>query len=393
VKLSKTAYDKKLEKEKQITILALNWRDIQNPISGGAEVHAHEMFSRNSNEFQIVHLSPEFPECKQEEIIDGIRYIRKGNFATVIFYAMKYYIKNRAVIDLVIDQCNAHRFFTSFYVPQKKRIFYTHQLYRELWFVMAKPPISWLGYIAETPMLRLNRRDRTITVSDSTKQGLLDVGYKNENITIIPNGISFELTPYEQLSEKNEIPTFIYAGRYANSKGINYAVEAVGRLKKQGVRAQLQLLGRPHERYMEDVLEPICEEYGLNMGKNEQCDIIIRGFVTEEEKLRLLAKAHALVLPSTREGWGIVIIEAAVEGTPSIVYNSPGCVDAVNYGEAGYLCPNNCVDEIVQNMLSVINDAGRYETMRKKAYEFSKQFQWDRSAKKFEKLIMDINGQ
>ena len=98
---------------------------------------------------------------------------------------MKYYKKNKKNIDLVIDQCNAHRFFTKFYVPKKKRIFYTHQLSRELWFVMADPPISFLGYAAETPMLRLNRNDQTITVSESTKQGLLDVGYKDENIKVL----------------------------------------------------------------------------------------------------------------------------------------------------------------------------------------------------------------
>lgn len=385
--MENTAYNKRLEKEKKITILALNWRDIKNPMGGGAEVHAHEMFSRNSDEFQIVHLSPEFPECEPEEIIDGVRYIRKGNMGTVIFYAMKYYIKNRKVIDLVIDQCNAHRFFTSFYVSRKKRIFYTHQLYRELWYVLSGPPISHLGYIAETPMLRLNRHDQTITVSESTKQGLLDVGYKEENITIIPNGISFEPTPYEQLSEKYEIPTFIYVGRYANSKGINCAVEAIGKLKKQGVKARLLLVGRPNKDYVKTVLEPICKEYGLSMGKSETSDIVVRGFVTEEEKLQLLEKAHALVLPSTREGWGIVIIEAAVEGTPGIVYNSPGCVDAVDYGNAGYLCRNNCVDDIVDNMLDIINDGEQYEKMRKSAYEFSTKFNWKESSVLFRKLI------
>ena len=385
--MENSAYNRKLEKEKEITILALNWRDIKNPIGGGAEVHAHEMFSRNSEEFQIVHLAPEFPGCKQEEVIDGVRYIRKGNIASVIFYAMKYYKKNKKNIDLVIDQCNAHRFFTKFYVPKKKRIFYTHQLYRELWFVMADPPISFFGYAAETPMLRLNRNDQTITVSESTKQGLLDVGYKDENITIIPNGISFEPTPYEQLGGKNETPTFVYAGRYANSKGINCAVEAIGKIKEQGVKARLLLLGRPNKDYTKNVLQPICQNYGLKMGNESGCDIVMCGFVTEEEKLHLLEISHALVLPSTREGWGIVIIEAGVEGTPSIVYNSPGCVDAVDYGKAGYLCENNSVDEIVNHMLNIINDKEQYEQMRKKAYDFSTQFNWKDSSKLFRNLV------
>lgn len=387
--MESNAYNRKLEKEKKITILALNWRDIKNPIGGGAEVHAHEMFSRNSDEFQIVHLAPEFSGCKSEEIIDGVRYIRKGNIASVLFYALKYYKRNRENIDLVIEQCNAHRFFTKFYVPKRKRIFYTHQLYRELWFVMAKMPVSILGYIAETPMLRLNRHDQTITVSESTKRGLLDVGYKDENITIIPNGISFEPTPYEQLEKKYETPTFVYAGRYANSKGIDCAVEAIGKLRKQGVEARLLLLGRPNMDYVENVLQPICKNYGLSIGKDRECDIVMCGFVSEEEKLHFLELSHALVLPSTREGWGIVIIEAGVVGTPSIVYNSPGCVDAVDYGKAGYLCENNSVDEIANYMLDIINDKDQYEQMRKASYDFSTQFNWKDSSKIFRNLVYE----
>ncbi len=380
----------KLVKGKKVTILALNWRDLRNPLSGGAEVHAHEMFSRNAQKYQIIHLAPEFKNCINDEIIDGVRYIRKGTTMTVLFYAMYYYLKNRKVIDIVIDQCNAHRFFTCFYVPRRKRIFYTHQLYRELWYIMAKPPISQIGYLLETPMLKLNRKDKTITVSESTKKGLLDVGFSEKNITIVPNGINFKPLPYNELYSKDSDTCFVYAGRYANSKGINLAVEAIGKLKQNGKQIKLKLIGRENENYIDNVLKPICKKYHLTIGKEELNDIIICGFVSEEEKHRILGKSKALVLPSTREGWGIVIIEAAVMGTPSIVFNSPGCVDAVDFGNAGYLCSENTVDALVENMIRVIEDDIEYEQKRKSAYNFSVKFNWKDSAKIFSNLIDSI---
>lgn len=381
------AFNKKLKKEKKITILALNWRDIKNPLSGGAEIHAHEMFSRNSHLFQIIHLSSQYQGCMDEEIVDGIRYIRKGNIASVIFYGLLYYQKNKKVIDFVIEQCNAHRFFTRFYVPGKKRIFYTHQLYRELWFIMTNWPISQIGFMMEIPMLMLNRKDQTITVSESTKRELMRIGYKNENITIIPNATSFKPLPYEKLSSKEGIPTFIYVGRYASSKGINYAVEAIGKLKQGGRKAKFLIVGRKNINYINKVLLPICKKYQVSIGEGYANDIIICNYVSEEKKRCLLERADALLLPSKREGWGIVILEAALVGTPSIVFRSPGCVDAVDYGRAGYLCHKNTSDELVEYMIDIMDHKKRYEMKRKKAYYFSSRFSWKESADIFKNLV------
>ena len=118
-----------MNKENKLTILALSWRDIKAPKSGGAEVHTHEMLSRaDKSKYEIIHFSPRIGDAPKKEIIDGVTYLRSGNIITVIFEAMKYYKRHRNQIDFVIDQCNTHRFFTPFWVEPDKRIFYIHQL-------------------------------------------------------------------------------------------------------------------------------------------------------------------------------------------------------------------------------------------------------------------------
>ena len=77
-------------------------------------------------------------------------------------------------------------------------------------------------------------------------------------------------------------------------------------------------------------------------------------------------------------------------GPPSIVFNSPGCVDAVDFGNAGYLCSENTVDALVENMIRVIEDDIEYEQKRKSAYNFSVKFNWKDSAKIFSNLIDSI---
>lgn len=387
-------YNDKLKKDNRVTILSLSWRDIKSPTAGGAEVHTHEMLHRmNHEKYRIIHLSAMYDGLEEQEEIDGVNYIRKGGVFSCINYARKYYKKNRDNIDFVIDQCNTHRYFTTFWVEKEKRIFYIHQLTREIWDINLKFPFNKIGKVLETPLLKLNKNDYVITVSESTKQDLVDVGFKAERIFIVPNGISFEPWTQEQFCEKEKNPTFIYVGRYASYKGIDAAVEAIGKLKKDYPQAKLWILGKRNDEYINEVLKPISDKYDLTWGDREkEGDIITWGYVSEEEKLKLISRATALVFPSIREGWGIPITEAGNVGTPSIVYDSPGIRDAVKYGKYGYLCKSNSSGGLYEQMIRVAQMDDEYEEMRRKTFEFSKCFVWNQTCKNVEKLIDYMKG-
>ena len=387
-------YEEVLNKDKRITILTLSWRDIKSPNAGGAEVHTHEMLKRlDKNKFRIIHLAGKYADEKDNEVIDGVNYIRKGSVFTVIWYAFLYYRKNCKNIDFVIDECNTHRFFTPLYVNKYKRIFYIHQLTREIWDINCKWPFNWIGKMLETPVLKLNKNDYVITVSQSTKNDLIALGYNADRIIIIPNGISFAPWKMEQMYEKEQEPTFIFVGRYSWYKGIDVAVEALGLLKKKYKKARLWILGKKDEDYIRNKLNPISDKYHMKWGEHNDIDvdIIAWGFVSEEKKLELLSRATALVFPSIREGWGIPITEAAIVGTPSIVFDAPGLRDAVNGGEAGYLCKFNNANGLKDMMEKVILDKTFYEKKRIDAYNFSKQFQWENTGKLLENFLLKIN--
>lgn len=362
-------------------ILALSWRDINAPLAGGAEVHTHKLLSGlNPSEFEITHFSPEFENCKQTEIIDGVTYIRKGNIFSVIWYAFIYYRKHKDELDYVIDQCNTHRFFTWLYVPRKKRIFYIHQTTREIWKYSMRWPMYKAGQLLETWMLKRNRKDKVITVSQSTKEELIQLGYIPQNIYIVYNGISFAPWTAEQMFEKESVPTFIYAGRYAPYKGIDIAIEAFAALKKKYPDARLWIIGKKDEEYVLKRLKPICDANNITWcddGDNSG-DVVSWGYVSEAQKLELFSRSRALLFPSIREGWGIPITEAGVVGTPSIVFNSPGIRDAVDNGNAGYLCLHNDAAGLLEQMEHSLEDDAAYLEMREKAYAFSSHFNWEK---------------
>lgn len=368
----------------KIRILALSWRDIKSPTAGGAEVNTHAIFKRlDPNVYSITHISPLYENLKERECIDGITYIRHGNIFTVIPFAVRYYRKHKDSFNYVIDQCNTHRFFTPFWVKRDKRIFLIYQLTRDIWDINLRFPFSKLGKLMENLFLKFNRKDITITESESTKQDLIKIGFCEEKIFIIP--IIMNIVPWqpEDFLDKSTIPRYVYVGRYAKYKGIDLAVEAIGLLKRAGIKSQLIILGRKDQEYIRSSLLPICLKCNLTTSMPEEyhhdkdyydADIVFAGYVSEIEKLKTLSGARALVFPSNREGWGIPISEAAFVGTPSIVFNSEGLIDAVDYGNAGYVCMEKTAFGIYQQMKNSLEDNDLYKQMRNNAYEFTKTY-------------------
>lgn len=383
---------KEIKKSDKTTILALSWRDITSPNAGGAEVHTHEMLRRaDKKKYRIYHLATRAENQPESEIIDGVTYLRHGNAITVILAAIRFYSKNRNNIDFVIDQCNTHRFFTPFWVPAKKRIFYIHQLTKEIWDYSAKFPLSTIGKLTEEWMLKLNRHDPVITVSESTRDELIECGYDANKIKIIHNGVSFQPWKPEQWCKKEEKPTFIYAGRYSPYKGIDVAVKALAQIKKDNPDARLWIIGKKNQEYVDKNLMPICNQNDLTwedvVDDNPTGDIVSWGYVSEEKKLELLSRSHVLLFPSIREGWGIPVTEAGCVGTPCIAFDSPGIREAVDYGKAGYLCTENTVNGLSEQMSVAISDKMLYSNKRKRSYAYSSQFLWDEVGKEFENFI------
>lgn len=386
---------KKIKNSDKITILALSWRDITSPNAGGAEVHTHEMLSRvDKNKYRIYHLATRKNEQPESEVIDGVIYLRHGNAITVITAAMKFYFLNKGNIDFVIDQCNTHRFFIPLWVEKGKRIFYIHQLTKEIWDYSAKFPLSKIGKMLEESFLKLNRKDPVITVSESTKEELVARGYYKAQIKIIHNGVSFHPWEHNRWCSKEEAPTFIYAGRYSPYKGIDVAVKALANIKKNYPNARLWILGKKDQKYVDKSLMPICRKNQLiwedATDEQPKGDVVSWGYVSEDKKLELLSRAWVLLFPSIREGWGIPITEAGCVGTPCIAFDSPGIRDAIDYGKAGYLCAENSVNGLAEQMCLVISDKMVYSSKRESAYRYSSQFQWDGIGKEFERFVEQL---
>ena len=83
------------------------------------------------------------------------------------------------------------------------------------------------------------------------------------------------------------------------------------------------------------------------------------GFVATDVVEELMARALCMLLPSRREGYGLVVIEAAARGTPSVVVAGPdnAAVELITEGENGYVAPSASPEDLAAAIVRV-SDAG-----------------------------------
>jgi glycosyltransferase involved in cell wall biosynthesis len=111
------------------------------------------------------------------------------------------------------------------------------------------------------------------------------------------------------------------------------------------------------------------------------------GFVSEQEKIDMLRKSHVVVNPSSKEGWGVTVIEANACGAPVIASDVPGLRDAVVDGKTGFLVPYGDIDGFVARITQVLLDDSLRTALSRQAIDWAKRFNWDDSAEAMLKVI------
>jgi glycosyltransferase involved in cell wall biosynthesis len=92
-----------------------------------------------------------------------------------------------------------------------------------------------------------------------------------------------------------------------------------------------------------------------------------------------MAQAHALLLTSVREGWGLVVTEANACGTPAIVYDVPGLRDSVRHELTGLIVAPQPLS-LFQAMIRVTTDPGFYSRLAAEGKRWSRTFSFDDAA-------------
>ena len=341
---------------------------------GGAEVFTHEISNQwISMGHEVTLFTSKYPNCRQEETLDGIKVLRSGGRFSVYHAAKRRYLEvfRHQNFDLIIDEINTHPFFVhTFKANNEHTVALIHQLAREYWFYETHFPMNVLGHFLENKWLQRYTAIPTVTVSNSTNNDLLALGFKQ--VSIVPEGLNFK--PLAELPQKSKHPTIVYAGRLTHAKRPIHALKAFKKVKVKLPTAELWIVG-------EGPVRQKLEQMSVSGVK-------FFGQTSTAERRRIIQQSWVLVNPSVREGWGLNVTEANALGVPTVAYNVPGLRDSIQDDITGLLVKSGDVDDLADGLLELLTNSKRRIDFSLNALAYSRSFSWDVTAREILKVAM-----
>jgi glycosyltransferase involved in cell wall biosynthesis len=359
-------------------VLILNERDPRHPKAGGAEVHVAEIFGRLARRgHRVAMASSLFAGAAREERVEDIAVLRVGGLP--FYYPRAAWAcaraSRRGEYDLVVECLNKLPFLAPVYsrVPV---LALCHHLFGETAFQQVPWPIAATVWSVERLIPRLYRRERFVAISESTRDDLARRGIAPDRIEVHHPGIERPGLPIPDLAARGR--RVVYVGRLERYKNVDVLIRAMARLAGRFPDTWLDVIGEGRDRAR---LEEVAREVGMAERTR------FTGFISEQERNQLLAGARVCVCPSSKEGWGLTVIEANALGTPNVASDAPGLRDSVRHGETGFLVRDGDVGAFAERIGALLADDALAARMSAAALEWSRRFEWERAADQMEAAL------
>lgn len=199
--------------------------------------------------------------------------------------------------------------------------------------------------------------DNVLAVSSYLKNRMVEYfGLGNKQITIVANCIDVNILNIEQktVQKRNELKTITTVGSLIPRKAHQLLIEAFSIALSKNDNLRLNIIGKgPLEDSLIHLINKLkCGDYIQLMGHKDRRDI---GLV--------FMKSDMFVLPSQRETFGVVLIEALSFGLPCIAFKGSGPDDIIT-PENGILVENQNPESLAMAILEMIDNLGRYDSER-----------------------------
>jgi glycosyltransferase involved in cell wall biosynthesis len=353
---------------------------MHHPEAGGSEKYLTELATGlAARGHRVTIRTAAYPGALSRETIDGVRYVRRGGRYTVYLRALAALATGRHHADVVVDVQNGVPFLSPLVCSGRRVVNLVHHVHREQWRVVFGPQVARAGWFLESKVApRVYARSRYVAVSESTRDELAGLGVATARTTVIHNGT-------DAVADEHVIrvghPVVIVLGRLVPQKRVEIAMHAVRDLAADHPGVELWVVG---SGYWDTELHRVADELGI------RDRVTFTGHVSEAEKHRLLAEAWVLALPSLKEGWGLVVVEAGVHGTPTVAFADVGGLnDSVHDGETGVLVHGGQA-EFTASLGALLDDDDRRAQMSERVVRWVTRFRWSDTVTRWESLLYAV---
>ena len=342
-------------------VVIVAWRDIASPQAGGSELLVDQLAAGLTTRGDRVTLL-----CGGPSATHNYEVVRSGGPYSQFVGAPFAYARRLRDCDVVVEVCNGMPFLAPLWA-RKPMICMVNHVHSDLWRLRFPPPLSTAGrFLEQRVMPYAHRRNLVLTVSASTATELESLGVPRERIRMLTNGVA----PAGPSAPRSSEPLFLALGRLAEYKRIDLLLRLWDRVRPV-VGGRLIVAGDGPERgYLESIAGP---------------GVTFTGRVSEEDKQRLVAAAWLLVHPALIEGWGIVVTEAALHGTPALGFDVPGLRDSIQDGRTGLLARTEA--EFASAWAALALDPGRRAAMGAAARRRAARLSWSTAVGHFSAVI------
>jgi phosphatidylinositol alpha-1,6-mannosyltransferase len=201
------------------------------------------------------------------------------------------------------------------------------------------------------------------------------------HVEIVPCGVDEYTIPRAPAS----VPTILFVGRLVPRKGVDRLIEALPRLRRRLGDVRLEIIGDGPDR---ERLRRVAAAMGVAN------DVFFHGAVSDEERDAAYSRAWCFAMPTRVdgddvEGFGIVYLEAAMAGLPTIGGKGSGSEDAIVDGVTGYIVDGEQQSAIENALLRLLGDGVNATAMgeagRRRALE---SFTWKHNATAITRTLM-----
>ena len=236
---------------------------------------------------------------------------------------------------------------------------------------------------------RLNKVDKVLTVSNDMARQLKSYGCKKE-ITVIRNGVNNIETAKENkpVAAKSSIEgrhvNFMFCGHLIEAKNIHFSLKALGYLKREKGFDDFTftLVGRGN---FKKKLEKIAKQENLTE------NIVFKGLIRDRNLLNeIYASADLFLFPSKFDNDGLVILEAAQMGTPSVTLKGWGSSERSVDNETGFQSDDDYI-KFAERIYGIINDPDLFAHVCKNVVNLRGE-PWIEVAKRYEKVFEELIG-
>jgi glycosyltransferase involved in cell wall biosynthesis len=188
-------------------------------------------------------------------------------------------------------------------------------------------------------------------------------------------------------------PLILAVGGIEPRKGSDTLMAAVAALSRSGGRSGrrpvLAVVGghsfQDYREYRDRVLASLP---GLGLRLDD--DVVLLGTVPDAELPGWYAAADVLAFPSTKEGWGLAVLEAMSAGLPVVASDLPVFREYLRPGQDALMVPVDDAAALTAALGAVLDDAALAGRLRTAGYQVCARFTWDRCAAEHQRIYADL---